>query len=193
MLLLVRHGEATANVHGVLLGRTDVPLTARGRAQAAALGPLVARATGLVSSPLGRALATADALGVPAPVEVDPRWVEIDYGEHEGAVPGDLPDELWRRWRADAAFRPAGGESLTDVGQRVRAACLELFAPGGAAQRGDVVVVSHVSPIKAAVAWALGVADTVAWRMHLSTGSLTTVGWGADAPLLHAFNVVPGG
>ena len=191
MLLLVRHGEATANVRGVLLGRTDVPLTERGRAQAEALRPYVASAASVVTSPLARAVATAEALGLPVPLELDARWIELDYGEHEGAAPGDLPEDLWRRWQADAAYRPAGGESLEDVGTRVRSACEELFAPTGAARQGDVVVVSHVSPIKAAVAWALGAADTVAWRMHLSTGSLTTVGWGRGGALLQAFNVVP--
>lgn len=191
MLLLVRHGEATANVHGALLGRADVPLTDRGRTQAQALRPLVSRATAVLSSPLGRAVATAEALGLGVPVEIDPRWVELDYGEHEGALPGDLPEELWRHWRADPCYRPAGGESLADVGVRVRAACQELLAPEGRARNGDAVVVSHVSPIKAAVAWALGTADSIAWRMHLSTGSLTVVDWGTGAPLLRAYNIVP--
>jgi broad specificity phosphatase PhoE len=191
VLLLLRHGEATANVHGLLLGRADVPLTEKGCAQAAALRSFVVRATALVSSPLERAVATAKALRLDVPIEVDARWVELDYGEHEGAAPGDLPAELWERWRSDPGYRPRGGESLADVGTRVRSACDELFAPRGPARLGEVVVVSHVSPIKAAVAWALGAPDSVAWRMHLSTGSLTSVGWGTEAPLLHAFNVVP--
>lgn len=191
MLLLVRHGESTANVGGLLLGRADVPLTERGRAEAVALRDRVAGATTLVTSPLQRAVATAEALGLDAPVEVDPRWVELDYGAHEGAPPGDLPEQLWRRWRADPAYRPPGGESLADVGARVRGACEELFAVEGAARLGNVVVVSHVSPIKAAIAWALGSADSIAWRMHLSTGSVSTVGWGHGVPLLYAFNVVP--
>lgn len=191
MLLLVRHGETPANVDGVLLGRSDVLLTDRGRAQAEALRPLVDGAVAVVSSPLRRAVATAEALDLDVPVEIDGRWIELDYGEHEGVLPGDLPDGLWRRWQADPAYRPPGGESLADVGTRVRAACEELLGPGCPAREGDVVVVSHVSPIKAAVAWALGTGDSVAWRMRLSTGSLTTVAWGAGAPLLRSFNVAP--
>ena len=58
--------------------------------------------------------------------------------------------------------------------------------PGrGGPAAGDVVVVSHVSPIKAAVAWALGAGDDLAWRLHLSTASLTRVAWGVDRPVLH--------
>ncbi len=74
----------------------------------------------------------------------------------------------------------------------MRAACAELFAPDGAA-RGDevVVVVSHVSPIKAAVCWALGTGDEGAWRLYLANASLTTVRWGPSGPVLATFNHTP--
>ena len=72
----------------------------------------------------------------------------------------------------------------------MRHACEELFARSGSGARGagHVVVVSHVSPIKAAVAWALGAGDDLAWRLHLSTASLTRLAWGADRPVLRSFN-----
>ncbi len=57
---------------------------------------------------------------------------------------------------------------------------------------GDVVVVSHVTPIKAAVAWALGMTAELSWRLHLQTASVTRIGWGNGHPVLHGFNeVVP--
>ena len=150
------------------------------------LGPV----SRLVSSPLGRARDTAAALGLDVPVEVDARWIEVDYGELEGQALGAVPAEVWTRWRADPTFRPPGGESLAEVGVRVRAACDELFARAGAGARADddVVVVSHVSPIKAAVAWALGTGDEVVWRLHLATASITRIGWGPDGPVLHGYN-----
>ena len=67
----------------------------------------------------------------------------------------------------------------------MREACEELLATEGAGARagdGDVVVVSHVSPIKAAVAWALGSGDELAWRLHLSNGSITRVRVGSRRP-----------
>jgi probable phosphoglycerate mutase len=190
VLVLVRHGEAAGNAAGVLLGRTDSPLTAHGRSQAAALAGTLGPVARLVSSPLARARDTAGALGLGLPVEVDERWIEMDYGELEGRALGSVSRSVWARWRADTGFRPPGGESLADVGTRVRAACDELFAHDGAGARSgaDVVVVSHVSPIKAAVAWALGAGDDVAWRLHLATASVTRIGWGADRPVLHRFN-----
>jgi broad specificity phosphatase PhoE len=191
VLVLVRHGETEANAAGLLLGRAESPLTAHGRRQAAALGPLVAGAGRLVSSPLGRARDTAGALGLELPVEVDERWVEVDYGEYDGQALGAVPAEVWRHWRSDPGFRPPGGETLLEMGARVRDACDELFAEAGSGARAerDVVVVSHVSPIKAAVAWALGADDALAWRLYLATASVTVVGYGVDGPVLRAYNV----
>jgi len=196
VLLLVRHGETEGNAARRLLGRRESPLTARGRAEATALAAVLGPVSRLVSSPLRRARDTAGALGLDVPLEIDERWIEVDYGELEGRPLGDVPAELWRRWRADPTFRPPGGESLAEVGVRVRAACDELFARRGAGARAetDVVVVSHVSPIKAAVAWALGTGDEVVWRLQLATASITRIGWGVDGPVLHGYNatVLPG-
>lgn len=191
VLVLVRHGETEANAARRLLGRAESPLTTRGAAQAKALGRALGGAGRLVSSPLTRARDSAVALGLAVPVEIDDRWIEVDYGEYDGQPLSSVPAEVWRRWRADPAFRPPGGESLAEMGRRVREACQELFAVDGSGARAaaDVVVVSHVSPIKAAVAWALAADDTVAWRLHLSTASMTLIGWGSDAPVLHAYNV----
>jgi len=191
VLVLVRHGETEANAERRLLGRLESPLTARGRAQAVAVGRMLRPVGRLVSSPLGRALDTASALGLDVPVEVDERWIEVDYGEYDGEPLGAVPAEVWRRWRSDPGFRPPGGETLEEMGGRVRAACAELFADdgSGARQDRDVVVVSHVSPIKAAVAWALGRDDALAWRLYLATASITVIGWGAGGPVLHRYNV----
>jgi broad specificity phosphatase PhoE len=146
----------------------------------------------VISSPLVRARSTAEALGLVPAVEVDQRWTEVDYGDLEGEKLTDVPAGVWRTWRTDPCFRPPGGETLAELGSRVRGACEELFAADGqgAKGRGDVVVVSHVSPIKAAVAWALGAEDALAWRLWLATASVTVVGWGAGTPVLHSYNVV---
>jgi broad specificity phosphatase PhoE len=190
VLVLVRHGESVGNARGLLLGRSESPLTARGRSDATALGASLGPVSRLVSSPLGRACDTAAALGLELSVEVDSRWIEVDYGELDGHELGSVPPDLWARWRADPTFAPPGGESLAEVGVRVRGACDELFGQAGVGARADadVVVVSHVSPIKAAVAWALGAGDQVVWRLYLATASITRIGWGPDGPVLHRYN-----
>jgi probable phosphoglycerate mutase len=196
VLVLVRHGQSTANAAGLLAGRTDFPLTDEGRAQARALSAVLGPVRRVISSPLRRAVETAEAMALGLPVEIDDRWLEVDYGEHEGRPLPEVPPEAWRRWRTERNYRPEGGEALADVGQRVRAACRELFSAadeGARAPEGDVLVVSHVSPIKSAVAWALDADDTVAWRMYLANASLTRIGWGAEGPVLHTFNQVVAG
>jgi probable phosphoglycerate mutase len=190
-LLLVRHGEAAGNAAGLLLGRTDSPLTDRGRAQAAALSHALGAVQRVITSPLARARHTASLLVPHLPAQVDERWIEIDYGVFEGRALSTVPSTLWAQWRQDPSFRPEGGESLVDVGVRVREACEELrdaSSESDADPDGGVVVVSHVSPIKAAVAWALGAGDDLAWRLYLATGSVTRIGWGADGPVLRAYN-----
>jgi len=185
MLYLARHGQTEANAAGRLLGRLDPPLTDVGRAQAAALGRALSSATRVVSSPLLRARETATVIG--PPVEVDERWIELDYGVWDGRPLGEIPAELWSQWRADPEFAPEGGESLAALGRRVAGACQEL-APD--AVDDDVVVVSHVSPIKAGVAWALGVGDGVAWRMFVDVASLTRIAITDRGPVLRSFNEV---
>lgn len=194
MLVLLRHGESEGNAGNLLLGRLESPLTDRGRAQARAIARDLGGSNRIITSPLGRARQTAEivaaACGV-SDVEVDERWIEVDYGEYDGSPLGEVPHEVWAKWRSDPSFRPPGGESLADVGKRVRAACEDLFAQEATSARaeGDVVVVSHVSPIKAAVAWAVDASDEAAWRLYLATGSKTVIKWGVDRPVLHAFNV----
>ena len=194
VLILVRHGESTGNAAGLLLGRIDAPLTERGLAQAQTLGDSLSGITRVISSPLERARDTAAALDLGLPIEIDERWVELDYGEFDGQPLGSVPSEVWRRWRSDPHYRPPGGETLAEAGVRVRSACEELFADGDGAdaRAGDVVVVSHVSPIKAAVCWAMGLGDEGAWRLYLATASITRIAWGAGAtPVLQRFNETP--
>lgn len=194
MLILIRHGESTANAAGLLLGRTDAGLTEKGMAQAAAVRQLLRHPVrSLRSSPLTRARTTAELLDLRVPIEIDERWVEVDYGEFECQPLSDIPAGVWQEWRNDPGFRPTGGETLAEVDTRIAAACEELFAApglGARATEGDVVVVSHVTPIKAAVAWALGAGAGLSWRLHLNTASVTRIGWGNGAPVLESFNEV---
>jgi len=193
MLILVRHGQSTGNADGLLLGRIDAPLTEQGEAQARSVGPVLTGVTRVISSPLQRARRTAEALDLGLPIEIDDRWIEVDYGEYDGRPLGAVPDEVWARWRTDPDFRPPGGETLAEAGTRVRSACEELFGAEGLGARGPgaVVVVSHVSPIKAATCWALGLGDRGAWRLYLATASVTRITWGAGGPVLAEFNQTP--
>jgi probable phosphoglycerate mutase len=191
MLVLVRHGESTLNAAGALVGRLDPELTELGRSQAAAVGQLLGDVVELRSSSLRRARDTAALLGTGIEMLVDDRFIEVDYGALDGSALADMPPELWSRWTADAGFAPEGGESLSQLALRVGQAMEELFAIPGALARcddGDLVVVSHVSPIKAAVAWALKADPLIAWRTRLSNASITRIAMGPRGPQLVSFN-----
>lgn len=195
-LIIVRHGRTEANASGLLLGHLDPALDEIGRAQAAAVGRVLGGGRGpasplpiarIISSPLGRTRETAAAIAeaTGAEVEVDGRWIELDYGEFDGRPQTDVPAEVWSAWRQDPTFAPPGGESLVDLGVRVRDALGTIAAQ---AQDHHIVIVSHVSPIKAAVTWALGVGDDVVWRMFLSPASITRVSVAARGAVLQGFN-----
>ena len=79
--------------------------------------------------------------------------------------------------------RAAGwGEPRVGAGARRRRSPHELLARAGDAL---VIAVSHVSPIKAAVAWALGVGPEIAWRLRLDLASVTRIDRG---PSVVSFN-----
>jgi broad specificity phosphatase PhoE len=88
-LLLIRHGRTAANRAGVLQGTTDIPLDAFGLMQAERVADRIAREfalDGIVSSPLSRALTTAQAIGGRFGIDpaTDPRLVEMSFGDYEG-------------------------------------------------------------------------------------------------------------
>jgi len=186
VLILVRHGRTPANAAGLLQGRLDQDLDEHGREQAAAVAAYVQQGTGIdavVSSPLRRAQQTADAFGLP--IEIDDRWLELAYGDYEGTPHNEVPSEVWQRWREDPDFTPPGGESLAALDVRVREACVDLVER---ASHQNIVVVSHVSPMKSAVAWALGVGVDISFNCHLDQAAVCRIVFRGGRPLLQTFN-----
>jgi alpha-ribazole phosphatase len=191
VIALVRHGRTEANRAGLLLGRADPPLDDVGREQAAALARAFATApAAVVSSPLRRAAETAAAIAAPwgLTVETDERLVELDYGDWDQRPLADVPLEAWVRWRDEPAFAPPGGESLSDVQRRVAECIAELLARAG---DETIVAVSHVSPIKAAAAWALGSGPELSWRLRLDVATVSKITHGPATPVLLTWNETP--
>jgi len=186
VLILVRHGRTPANAAGLLQGRLDQDLDDHGRRQATAIAEFVHSRWAVdevVSSPLVRAVQTAVAFGVEP--QIDERWIELAYGEYEGTPHLSMPAEVWQRWRTDPQYVAPGGESLAALDVRVRAACEDIIER--AAVR-NVVVVSHVSPIKSAVAWALDVDPSIAFTCHLDQAAVCRIDIRNRRPILSSFN-----
>lgn len=173
MLILVRHGQTSANAGGLLQGRMDLSLDDEGRVQAMRTGAHIRENfphARVIASPLRRAVDTARAIS--DEVEIDERFIELDYGQWDGRAMSEVDPAQWAQWRLDPMFRPPGGESLVELAQRVTPALEQLRSE---AQERDVVVVSHVSPIKCAVTWALEVDSAVTWRFHLDRASICRI------------------
>jgi broad specificity phosphatase PhoE len=132
-LLLTRHGEVAAN-DVVLGGQLDLSLTERGGAEAEALARRLGgiRIDRIVSSPMARALETAQTVARGRPIEVDERLRELDYGRWEGLTRSEIEERdevLWGRWERDpAAAHAPGGESGGDVARRAESFLVDLLA-----------------------------------------------------------------
>jgi probable phosphoglycerate mutase len=177
-LLLLRHGQTELSLQRRYSGRGNPPLTALGREQAARAAKMLAAKGGIaavISSPLGRARETAEAaaaaLGVP--VEVHDGLIETDFGEWEGLTFAEAAQRdpgLHARWIGDPTVAAPGGESFEEVLERVEAVLRDLLRryPGA-----NVVVVSHVTPIKTLLRLALDVGPALLYRLHLDLASLS--------------------
>jgi probable phosphoglycerate mutase len=185
--VLVRHGERAHSREKRFSGSggIDPPLSADGRAQAAAVAAaLGARGDvdAVVSSPLRRARETADLVGtvLGLDVVVDGDLAECAFGEWEGLTFAEVeeryPDEL-AAWLGSPAVAPPGGESFDSVERRVRAARDRLLV---AYEGRTVVVVSHVTPVKTLVRLALDAPPRALHRMELAPAAMTTVLWFSD-------------
>ncbi|NKY88552.1 bifunctional RNase H/acid phosphatase [Nocardia veterana] len=177
-LLLLRHGQTELSVERRYSGRGNPELTALGREQAARAAKYLAAKgdiAAVVTSPLGRARETAQAAAqaLDVPVRVLDALTETDFGEWEGltfAEAAQRDPELHQRWLGDPSLPAPGGESFDAVRERVEAARRDLIAlyPGQ-----NVVVVSHVTPIKTLLQLALEVGPSLLYRLHLDLASLS--------------------
>lgn len=188
-LLLIRHGETASNVEGRTQGRRDVPLTARGRAQAQAVAEALAAyaPAALYCSPASRARDTAAAIGarLGLPPHVDDRLAELDQGVLDGLTGEALRHEhadFLRRWRDDdpADLRMPGGETMREAQLRMIAAATDAVCahPGV-----DVIAVSHNLSLHAFLCHAFG-APLAAFRtFRVELASLTVVEAHIKAPV----------
>jgi broad specificity phosphatase PhoE len=168
----IRHGETDWNVAGRLQGRRDVPLNARGRAQAVHCGEILrglfAQAgrdpatLAYVSSPLGRARQTMELARPPVGLDADgyrvePQLAELAFGEWEGFTIAQLherdPQRIAAREHDKWHFVPPGGESYEMVSARMRDWYEDL--------RQDTVVTSHGGTARGLIAH-LGIAKPAA-------------------------------
>jgi broad specificity phosphatase PhoE len=177
-LFLVRHGETEYNRRGLALGRDDVPLNERGVWQARRTGEALADEplTAVYSSPLKRALATAEQVAAPHGLEVrvEERLIEMEIGEAEGLTFAEVRERhpgLLEAWTGpDGPSQPMpGGERLLDVDERAWGAVADLAA----AHAGDTLaLVAHNFVILCILTRALGLPLAEFRQLRHSVGAI---------------------
>ncbi|HSR84736.1 MAG TPA: histidine phosphatase family protein [Streptosporangiaceae bacterium] len=194
-LILIRHGETEWSRSGQHTGRTDVPLTAAGRAAATRLGhALVGRAiVATFSSPASRAMETAQLAGLPDP-RLDLNLQEWDYGGYEGLTTPEIARQKidWYLWRdgviAGDADHP--GETVEHVGARADEV-LTIVTP--MLTQGDVALVAHGHLLRVLGARWLGLQPDAGRLFKLDTGTLSLLGFEHEEPVFSMWNVPPDG
>lgn len=185
--VLVRHGATQFSLEKRFSGRggADPGLAPIGEAQAqAAAQELASRFTFdlVVSSPLRRTRETAAILAqdLVADMVIMDDLAECSFGEWDGRTFADVqsnwPEEL-RLWLDSVDYAPPGGESFTQVHERVVRARQELLYSFSSK---SILVVSHVSPIKLLVALTIGAPVESVYRMELRPCSISTLTWYPD-------------
>jgi broad specificity phosphatase PhoE len=179
---LVRHAETAWSVSLRHTGRTDVPLTGRGRDVARALaGRLHGRPFDRVlTSPLSRAVETASLAGFPD-AERDSDLLEWDYGDDEGLTTPQIREQRagWLLWRDGAA----GGEVAGDVGARVDRVIARITV-----RDEDVLIFAHGHVLRVLAARWLAQPAEFGARLVLGTGTPSVLGYEHDVRAIRCWN-----
>ena len=182
---LVRHGETEWARLGRHTGRTDIPLTEKGREQAKALGRrLVRHRFGLIlTSPLSRAADTARIAGFGDVAVADGDLMEWDYGALEGRTTADIRNEIpnWSIWRGPWP----DGETVEEVGHRADRVIRRIL---DAAAGGDVLVFAHGHLLRVLAARWVGLPPTSGGLFELATATVSILGWEREAPTIELWN-----
>jgi len=179
-LLLARHGQTEWNADRRFQGHTDISLSARGRAQAHALGRALRgrRVSAAYVSPMRRAVETAEIAladaGIPCtPIEA---LRELSLGAWEGCTVDEIrrqdgdPYAAWLRAPLDCP--PPGAEPLPAVRDRVVSALERIEDAHG---DGDALIIAHGGVISVYACHLLGCSFNQLWRLRVDNCSLTVV------------------
>ena len=188
---LVRHGEAEGSVRGRCCGSLDPPLSDDGRRQMRQASRLVQRlaAVAIYASPRQRALDSARTLEMGAPLIIDERLCEIDFGLLEGLTYNEVADrypDVWRLWmQAPVEVAFPEGERFDAFSARVDLAVAELTAR----HRGDgIVIVAHGGVNRLILARALGLEPRHMFRLQQTCGAVSIIDYYDDQAVVQVMN-----
>jgi len=169
-LILIRHGQTEWNLQDRLRGRSEIELDDTGIKQAQAAADHIAtwQVSAVYSSPLQRAMTTAQIVARRFGLEVEklPGVIDIDYGEWQGLSLAEVAKRditlrnLWLESPEKVKF--PGGESLAEVRSRATAAIDDVVLRH---QGKTVAVVSHKVVCQVLLLDLLGLDDSHFWQI----------------------------
>jgi broad specificity phosphatase PhoE len=198
-LWLIRHGETEWSAEGRHTSRTDVPLTAHGRENAARVGEYLAgtKFAAVLRSPMGRARETCEIAGFGDVAVVDEGLREWDYGVYEGRTSKDIQAEIpgWSVWD-DTII---GGETVEQVGARADGVIARALAAGSAAAGPDkgapatedvvnVALFAHAHILRILATRWVGLEARDGSLFALGTGSVSVLGWERETRVIQRWN-----
>jgi len=177
-IMLIRHGDTDWNVEEIFRGRVDIELNEIGIKQAELLAKHLAdeKIVAIYSSPLKRALRTAEIIARSRNVDVTPapELIDFDYGEWQGLSHDTVKEKyqtLYTKWlNTPHLVKMPKGESLDDVRKRA----ISLVDQVTASHEGTVVLVSHRVIHKVIICALLGLNNSHFWNIKLDTCGITT-------------------
>jgi broad specificity phosphatase PhoE len=181
-VVLVRHGETEWSRAGKHTGRTDIPLTERGRREAQAVGEALSNDFALVlTSPLARALETCRLAGFGDRAVVRDELMEWDYGTYEGRTTADLREERpgWTLWREGVSR----GETIDEVGRRV-----DLLIDEVRSVEGDTLIFAHGHVLRILSARWLGLEPVAGRLFALDPATISVLGYERETPVIRRWN-----
>jgi broad specificity phosphatase PhoE len=194
-IFLVRHGETLANREFRYIGARDDALSERGKAQAEQLANALSifSVAAVYSSPLQRTYHTALPIAARHGLEVqrDEDLIEGHFGTWEGLSRAEvlarspLDEQHLRAWEADPTIAPPGGESFAAVQTRI-CNLVERLAQHHPEQ--EIVLVSHVGPIKTLLCAALGAPLNSIFNIFLDPATISVIDWQQPRPTVRLLN-----
>ena len=185
-VVLVRHGETEWSRDGKHTGRTDVPLTERGREQAEALGAALGerRFELVLTSPLQRASETCRLAGYGEVAEPRDELREWDYGTYEGRTTVEIREEHpgWTLWRDGVP----GGETAAQVGARVDGVIAELRTLAA-----EAALFAHGHVLRVLTARWLGLESAAGRLFALDTATISVLGYERETAVIRVWNESP--
>jgi broad specificity phosphatase PhoE len=177
-IMLIRHGDTDWNVEEIFRGRVDVELNEIGVKQAELLAKHLTdeRIVAIYSSPLKRALKTAETIAKPHSIDatIAPELIDFDYGEWQGLSHDTVKEKykaLYDEWLNNPHLvKMPKGESLDDVRERA----FSLVEKVVAQHEGTVALVSHRVVGKVVICALLGLDNSHFWNIRLDTCGVTT-------------------